>query len=270
MSARTLARLAILLGVLVLLWGGAALGRRHSETAPAAADRFRLPAPAIGTVGTVRIVKPADAVVLARRDSTWTVNGHAASRTAVGELFTALADTTACCSSSPNVRAGGLRGTRRARLCPRVPGLPGAATHLSASPRGAESVGAAPPGARALPAAPLVRGRRQHAGRPDRAVGRVDRQAQPARPFRAGGGHRAQGHPGPAARPVPRVRAQVHGVRPCLGRWHAGAAASAGAAGRLGSPAHTVGTVQYVDPRLRIGVQSSIGLDTVVGGCPPA
>jgi hypothetical protein len=95
MSARTLARLAMLLGVLLLLWGGAALGRRHSETAPAATDRFRLPAPAIGTVDTVRIAKPADTVVLARRDSTWTVNGHAASRTAVGEFFTALADTTA-------------------------------------------------------------------------------------------------------------------------------------------------------------------------------
>ncbi len=94
MSARTLARLAMLLGVLLLLWGGAALGRRRADT-PAASDRFRLPAPAIGAVDTVRIVKPADTIVLARRDSTWTVNGHAASRTAVGELFTALADTSA-------------------------------------------------------------------------------------------------------------------------------------------------------------------------------
>jgi uncharacterized protein DUF4340 len=94
MSARTLARLAMLLGVLLLLWGGAALGRRRSDTpASAAADGFRLPAPAIGTVDTVRIAKPADTVVLARRDSTWTVNGHPASRSAVGELFTALADT---------------------------------------------------------------------------------------------------------------------------------------------------------------------------------
>ena len=93
MSARTLARLAMLLGVLLLLWGGAALGRHRSDAPAATADRFRLPAPAIGAVDTVRIVKPADTVVLARRDSTWTVNGHAASRTAVGELFTALADT---------------------------------------------------------------------------------------------------------------------------------------------------------------------------------
>jgi hypothetical protein len=95
MSARTLARLAMLLGVLLLLWGGAALGRRRSDAPPATADRFRLPAPAIGAVDTVRIVKPADTVILARRDSTWTVNGHAASQTAVSELFTALADTNA-------------------------------------------------------------------------------------------------------------------------------------------------------------------------------
>jgi len=95
MSARTLARLAMLLGVLLLLWGAAALGRRHADRPTAAADRLRLPAPAIGAVDTVRIAKPADTIVLARRDSTWTVNGHVASRTAVGELFTALADTSA-------------------------------------------------------------------------------------------------------------------------------------------------------------------------------
>ena len=93
MSARTLARLAMLLGVLLLLWGGAALGRHRADTPPAAGDRFRLPSPAIGSVDTVRIVKPADTIVLARRDSGWTVNGHVASRTAVSDIFTALADT---------------------------------------------------------------------------------------------------------------------------------------------------------------------------------
>lgn len=35
-----------------------------------------------------------------------------------------------------------------------------------------------------------------------------------------------------------------------------------------GSPAHTLGNVEYVDARLRIGVQSSIGLDTVVARLP--
>ncbi|HKU61312.1 MAG TPA: DUF4340 domain-containing protein [Gemmatimonadales bacterium] len=92
MSAKTLARLAMLLGVLVLLWGAAALGRRRAD-APAAPDRFRLPAPAMSAVDTVRIVKPTDTIVLARRDSSWTVNGHAGSRTAVNDFFTALADT---------------------------------------------------------------------------------------------------------------------------------------------------------------------------------
>lgn len=35
-----------------------------------------------------------------------------------------------------------------------------------------------------------------------------------------------------------------------------------------GSPAHTFGNVEYVDARLRIGIQSSIGLDTVVARLP--
>lgn len=35
-----------------------------------------------------------------------------------------------------------------------------------------------------------------------------------------------------------------------------------------GSPAHTLGHVEYVDARLRIGIQSSIGLDTVVARMP--
>lgn len=55
--------------------------------------------------------------------------------------------------------------------------------------------------------------------------------------------------PGSAARTQERRRALEH-----LVAW--------------ASPAHTVGTVTYVDPRLRIGVQSSIGLDTVVARLP--
>jgi hypothetical protein len=93
-SARTLARLAMLLVVLLLLWGGAALTRRRADAPPSAAGGFRLPAPAASAVDTVRIARPADTVVLARHDSSWTMNGHAASRSAVGDLFTALGDTT--------------------------------------------------------------------------------------------------------------------------------------------------------------------------------
>lgn len=94
MSARTLVRLAMLLGALLLLWGGAALTRRRADASGAAAGRFRLPAPAATAVDTVRVVRPGDTVVLARHDSTWTVNGRPAARGAVGELFIALADTT--------------------------------------------------------------------------------------------------------------------------------------------------------------------------------
>jgi hypothetical protein len=82
----------MLLGVLLLLWGGAALTRRHAD-APSAAERFRLPASTATSVDTVRILRPSDSVILSRHDSSWTVNGHPASRSAVTELFTALADT---------------------------------------------------------------------------------------------------------------------------------------------------------------------------------
>ena len=93
MSARTLARLAVLLGVLLLLWGGAALARRQS-TAPTTAG-FRLPTLQRATLDGIRISRPADTLVLTRHDSTWSVNGHPASATAVSELFGALSDTTA-------------------------------------------------------------------------------------------------------------------------------------------------------------------------------
>ncbi|MDT4939246.1 MAG: hypothetical protein QOG80_2917 [Pseudonocardiales bacterium] len=37
---------------------------------------------------------------------------------------------------------------------------------------------------------------------------------------------------------------------------------------RFATPAHTAGTVEYVEPRFRIGVQSSLGLDSVVARVP--
>jgi hypothetical protein len=37
---------------------------------------------------------------------------------------------------------------------------------------------------------------------------------------------------------------------------------------RFATPAHTAGTVEYVEPRFRIGIQSSLGLDAVVARVP--
>jgi len=93
MSARTLARLAALLGVLLLLWGAAALAHRRSGSPSVA--RLGLPTLTRATVDSIRITRPADTLVLARHDSTWSVNGHPASATAVSELFGALSDTAA-------------------------------------------------------------------------------------------------------------------------------------------------------------------------------
>jgi hypothetical protein len=92
MSARQLARIAILFGVLLLLWGAAALAR-HRESAPATADLFTLPSIKRAALDSVWIARPADTVVLRRRDTTWTANGHPASTAAVGDLFAALSDT---------------------------------------------------------------------------------------------------------------------------------------------------------------------------------
>ena len=39
---------------------------------------------------------------------------------------------------------------------------------------------------------------------------------------------------------------------------------------RRESPAHTQWEIVYVEPRFRIGVQSMIGFDAVIGGLPPA
>jgi hypothetical protein len=36
----------------------------------------------------------------------------------------------------------------------------------------------------------------------------------------------------------------------------------------FGTPAHTAGSIEYVEPRFRIGVQSSLGLDAVVARVP--
>jgi len=93
MTPKQLARLAMVLGALLLLWGAASLARRGSR-GPSESDRFAIPAVGPDSADSVIIARPADTTRLARRDSaTWTVNGHPASPAAVDELFTALADT---------------------------------------------------------------------------------------------------------------------------------------------------------------------------------
>lgn len=93
MSTKQLLRLAVLLVVLLLVWGAAALASRRGGTAPG--DVFRLPKIRRGVVDTVLLARAGDTALLARKDSsTWTVNGHAASSQSIAELFDALEDTT--------------------------------------------------------------------------------------------------------------------------------------------------------------------------------
>jgi hypothetical protein len=92
MSARQLLRLVLVFLGLLLLWGAAALGRRHG-TAKGAGESLRLPTVPRGAVDTVVLAKAADSVVLARKDSTaWIANGFPASMQAVNDLLGALAD----------------------------------------------------------------------------------------------------------------------------------------------------------------------------------
>jgi hypothetical protein len=93
MTPKQLARLAMMLVALLLLWGGASLARRGSR-GPSESDRFALPPVAADSADSVIITRPADTTRLVRRDSaTWMVNGHPAALSAIQELFSALADT---------------------------------------------------------------------------------------------------------------------------------------------------------------------------------
>ena len=95
MSAKQLARLALIFGALLLLWGGAAMARHHDKS-PDGSDAFRLPKVTRTTVDTLILAHATDTTVLAKKDTShWTVNGHPAATQAVADLFTALADTAA-------------------------------------------------------------------------------------------------------------------------------------------------------------------------------
>jgi Domain of unknown function (DUF4340) len=93
MSPKQLARIAMVLVALLLLWGAASLARRGSR-GPSDADRFALGAIPRDSVDSIIIQRAADTARLARVDSaTWTVNGHRASRDAVQDILAALGDT---------------------------------------------------------------------------------------------------------------------------------------------------------------------------------
>jgi Domain of unknown function (DUF4340) len=93
MSPKQLARIAMVLVALLLLWGAASLARRGSR-GPSDADRFALGAIPRDSVDSIIILRAADTARLARVDSTtWTVNGHRASRNAVQDILAALGDT---------------------------------------------------------------------------------------------------------------------------------------------------------------------------------
>ena len=93
MSAKQLMRLVLVFLGLLVLWGAAALGRRHG-TDKAGGESLRLPPVARGAVDSIVLTKAGARVVLARKDSTaWTANGFPAAMPPVNELLDALADT---------------------------------------------------------------------------------------------------------------------------------------------------------------------------------
>jgi hypothetical protein len=93
MSPTQLARLAMVLGALLLLWGAASLARRGSR-GPTEADRFALAAIPRDSVDSIVVQRAADTARIARVDSaSWTVNGHRAARSSVDDILAALSDT---------------------------------------------------------------------------------------------------------------------------------------------------------------------------------
>jgi Domain of unknown function (DUF4340) len=93
MSPKQLARLAMVLAALLLLWGAASLARRGSR-GPSESDRFAFGGISRDSVDSIIIQHAADTASLARVDSsTWTVNGHRASKNAVQDILAALGDT---------------------------------------------------------------------------------------------------------------------------------------------------------------------------------
>jgi len=116
-TSRQLRQIAMALGVVIFLWGLAEIFTRGSDTVT---GDFQLPAVTAADVDTVRLVRPEDTVVLAKRDSAhWSVNGFDASGDAVSGLFDALAGSTVAELSAQSAASHGRMGvdsTRGKRL----------------------------------------------------------------------------------------------------------------------------------------------------------
>jgi hypothetical protein len=90
MTPKQLLRIALALVALLVLWGLVQLLGHKSDTTAA---RFDLPRLNAADVDTIKILRPADTLVAVRgAGDSWTINGFLASTQAVGDLFTALKD----------------------------------------------------------------------------------------------------------------------------------------------------------------------------------
>jgi hypothetical protein len=91
MSGRQLARLAAVLGALLLLWAAVAIASRRSAAGAAGAER--LLGADTSKVDSVVLSGLHDTTVLVHTTEGWTVNGHPAARDEITALLRALADT---------------------------------------------------------------------------------------------------------------------------------------------------------------------------------
>lgn len=93
MSAKTLLRIAIALGVLLVAWASLALMRRASQDRP---PRIVLPLIRESQADRIVMARPTDTVVVAKgQNGTWQTEGAPVSPQAIEDFFAALADSTA-------------------------------------------------------------------------------------------------------------------------------------------------------------------------------
>ena len=113
MTARQLRQIAVALAVVLFLWGLAEILARGSDTLT---GDFKLPAVTAADVDTVRLVRPADTVVLAKRSTgSWSANGFDASTDAVTGLFDAFSKSTVTELSAQSAASHGRMGVDSAR-----------------------------------------------------------------------------------------------------------------------------------------------------------